>query len=77
MIKDLKNFTSTMSVLKDLMDMSSDQSKINETVGHLEDQMKNYRPKMNLSFVNKSDNPYFLTSRMDMKFKSGLKAVLP
>jgi len=57
MIKDLKNFTSTMSVLKDLMDMSSDQSKINETLGHLEEQMKNYRPKMNLSFVNKSDNP--------------------
>ena len=40
MIKDLKNFTSTMSVLKDLMDMSSDQSKINETLGHLEEQMK-------------------------------------
>jgi len=57
MIKDIKNFTSTMSVLKDLMDMSSDQSKINETLNHLEEQMKNYRPKMSLSFVNKSENP--------------------
>ena len=31
MIKDIKNFTSTMSVLKDLMDMSTNPQKMEET----------------------------------------------
>ena len=88
MIKDIKNFTITMSVLKDLMDMSSDQNKINETLNHLEDQIKNYRPKMNLSFVNKSDNPdpvyhygsdsgFDLLSNVERKIPAGTRTTIP
>jgi dUTP pyrophosphatase len=57
MIKEIKNFTSTMAALKDLMDMSADQSKMQETMSMLEQQIKDYKPKVGLSFVNKSDNP--------------------
>jgi dUTP pyrophosphatase len=57
MIKDIKNFTSTMSALKDLMDMSSNQEKMQETMSMLEQQIKDYKPKVGISFVNKSDNP--------------------
>lgn len=88
MIKDLKNFTNTMSVLKDLMDMSSDQNKINETLSNLEEQMKNYRPKMNLTFVNKSDNPdpvyhygsdsgFDLFSNVETKIPPGTRTIIP
>lgn len=88
MIKDIKNFTSTMSVLKDLMDMSSDQNKINETLNHLEDQIKNYRPKMTLSFVNKSENPdpvyhygsdsgFDLLSNVERKIPAGTRTTIP
>ena len=57
MIKEIKNFTSTMSALKELMDMSADQSKMQETMSLLEQQIKDYKPKIALSFVNKSENP--------------------
>jgi dUTP pyrophosphatase len=57
MIKDIKNFTSTMAVLKDLMEMSSNQEKMQETMSMLEQQIKDYKPKVGISFVNKSDNP--------------------
>lgn len=57
MIKEIKNFTSTMSALKDLMESSSNQEKMQETMSLLEEQIKSYRPKINLSFVNKSENP--------------------
>ena len=57
MIKEIKNFTNTMSALKELMEMSADQSKMQETMSLLEQQIKDYKPKIALSFVNKSENP--------------------
>lgn len=80
MIKDIKNFTSTMSVLKDLMDMSTNPQKMEETLSQLEEQIKSYRPKMNLTFVNKSDNPdptYAYGSDSGFDLLSNVDTVIP